>query len=431
MNGASTLASWGARRWWRRLAHLAALALLTAPAVLGAQDRLLGNRVIGAGVSAEAVWFGGAGVQQSALPGQDSIRLRRATQVSVPVTAAVPLGSAWTFDVTTVYVTGAVRYDRLTAAPGTSPRGEATLTGLSDTRMRLSGRLFGDRLVVTAGLNAATGRRLLDSTQLLATRALAAPALGMGAPPIGAGPSGTLGVIATQTVREWAVAGGVSYERRSRYDPVAAFVAGVAPFEFVPGNVVRFSVGTDGLVGRGRMSASLAADFYGEDQLRAGPLAGSAGSSAPPTLATVRLGPVLSADVQGHLPVPSVRELVAWTSVRWRAPYTRDGERLTGSSATYLDGGLRTSIPLTPALDLLGAVGGRYSTGLAPGSGLPTSAYAVGDLTAGLSRRLTARLTAQPFARAQFGRVRGRGVDAGQNASVRGGVAGLTVLTRF
>lgn len=412
-------------------AALSGWAVLSAPAALGAQDRLVGERVFGAGVTAEAVWFGGAGLQQGALPWQDSVRLRRATQVSIPVTAAVPFGPAWTFDVTTVYVTGTVHYDRVNSAGGVSSGGDASLTGLSDTRVRVTGRLFDDRFVVTAGLNAPTGRRLLDSTQLLATRALAAPALGMGAPPVGAGPSGTLGVLATHTVGPWAVAGGVSYERRSRYDPVAAFVAGIPPFEFVPGDVVRLSLGTDGLVGRGRMTLAFAADFYGEDRLRGSAPASSTGPSTTPTLATVRLGPVLSGDVQAHLPAPAVRELVAWAGVRWRAPYARDGVRVAGSDATYLDGGLRTSVPLTPALDVFGAFGGRYSTGLDPGGGLPTSAYLAGDLTAGLSRRLTTRLTAQPFLRAQVGRVRGRGVDTGQDAPFRGGIAGLTVLTRF
>lgn len=410
---------------------LAVCAALHAPAVLGAQDRLVGERVLGAGVTADAVWFGGAGVLQGALPWQDSVRLRRATQVSIPVTAAVPFGPAWTFDVTAVYGTGSVHYDRVNPTPGESPSGDATFTGPSDTRVRLTGRLLDDRFVVTAGLNVPTGRRMLDTTQLLATRALAAPALGMGAPPVGAGTSGTVGVLATQKVGPWAVAGGVSYERRGRYDPVAAFVAGVPPFEFIPGSVTRLSLGTDGLVGRGRMSIALGADFFGQDRLRSGTTTDGADPSAAPTLATVQLGPVLSGDVQAHLPAPAVRELVAWAGVRWRAPYRRDGTRVDGSDITSLDAGLRTSVPLTPALDVFGAVGGRYSSGLGPGGGLPASGYLAGNVTVGASHRLTTRLTAQPFLRAQVGRVHGRGVDVGQDDAFRGGLAGLTVLTRF
>jgi hypothetical protein len=139
---------------------------------------------------------------------------------------------------------------------------------------------------------------------------------------------------------------------------------------------------------------------------------------------------VLSGDAQLNLAAPAVRDLVLWGAFRLRTPYRRDGARVGGSQAVYLDGGLRTTVPVTPGFDAFAAADVRYSSGLAAGGGIATAFYTAGALTAGVSRRLGA-LTAQPFARAQVGRVRGRGPDRGTSAPVRGAAAGLTLLTRF
>ena len=86
-----------------------ALLLLGVAAPLAAQDRLLGLRAAGAGVTAEAIWFGGEGVPQANVVGADSLRLTRVSQLSVPITAVTPLGGSWTLDATTVYASGSVR----------------------------------------------------------------------------------------------------------------------------------------------------------------------------------------------------------------------------------------------------------------------------------------------------------------------------------
>jgi hypothetical protein len=122
-------------------------ALLAAPA-LRAQDRLVGLRALGGGVTVEAVRFGGGGLLQGVPGAADSLRVRRAAQLTVPVTLAVPLGGVWTVDVTSVYASGAVTFGG----------GRATLSGPSDVRVRATGRLGGNALIVTLGANAPTGR---------------------------------------------------------------------------------------------------------------------------------------------------------------------------------------------------------------------------------------------------------------------------------
>ena len=421
-----------------------ALAVLTlaadvslTPRMAAAQDRLLGVRAVGVGAGGETVSFGN-GVWESPLAGQDSIRVRSASQLSIPLTFAIPVMRFVTVDATAVHVNGTVHYARPDRA-GVLHETHASLDGLSDVRLRVTGRLFDDRLVVTGGLNAPTGRTSLDSAQLLAVRVLAAPALGFGAPPIGAGPSGTLGVLAAHNVGQWAVAAGASYEHRGTYAPVTALVAGLTSLDFTPGDVVRLSLAGDGLLARGRLTASLATDFYQRDRLRGGGVigadavssGGATASTGTATIATVQLGPVVSADVQYNAPAPVLRELVLYGSAQYRTPYARDGIRVRNSAATYLNSGVRTVIPLATGRDAF--VGGdvRYSTGIPTGGGLTTAFYTTGGVTAGLSQRVGRRLTAQPYVRAQIGRIVGRGIDRGHNAIFRGLSAGFTLLSRF
>jgi hypothetical protein len=396
-----------------------------------AQDRLVGLRAFGAGVTAEAMTFGGGGLFQGAFGGEDSLRVRRAYQLTVPVTLAVPLGSAWTVDVTSVYAYGTVTFD---PADPRKPGGRtATLAGTSDVRLRATGRVAGDALIVTLGANAPTGRAKLDAEQLTAVRVLAAPALGLSAPPVGAGASGTVGVLSARRAGRWAIAGGLSYELHDSYQPIRSLAVGAEGADFRPGGVTRVSIGADGLVGRERLSLSVAGDFFGSDRLRAGVVAPTSGQPVPttPSAARVRLGPVISADAQLHLAAPRVREAVLWVSSRWRSSFARDGVSVSGSSGEYLDGGVRTSIPVTARTDVLLAVDGRYQSGLGFDDALLTASTTGAGLTAGVARRIGG-VTVQPFARVQTGHVRSAAADRpGGSATVAGGSLGLTILSRF
>jgi hypothetical protein len=228
------------------------------------------------------------------------------------------------------------------------------------------------------------------------------------------------------------VAGGVSYELHDSYQPIRALAVGAPTTDFRPGNVVRVSVGADGLVGRQRLSLSVAGDFFGDDRLHPGAVTTPTdGTTIAQPVARVRLGPIISSDAQLHLAAPRVREAVLWISSRWRAQFARDGVSVEGSSGEYLDGGLRTSIPMRPRTDLLLAVDGRWQSGLSFDDALLTAASAGGGLTLGVVHRGGA-VTVQPFARLQAGHVRTtNAAHPDGSASAVGGSVGLTILSRF
>jgi hypothetical protein len=393
------------------------------PAALSAQDRLIGTGIIAAGATADVISFGGVGYQQPGVGGRDSIRLRSIEQFSVPVSLALPIGTAWTVDVQSAF-----SYARLTFDPklgSSGPRTTSTLYGPTDVRVRATGRLFNDAITFTAGGNVPTGKTELTNSNLTVLRAIAAPALGLGTPPVGAGPSGTVGLVAAKQILGWAVAVGGSYELRGTYQPIAAIAAGSPSVDFQPGNVVRGSLGLDRLIGGHRVSLTGAVDVFSDDELR-NPATGSA--AAP--LATVTLGPIFTTDVQIQFAVPRVREFVLWGSNRYRTRYERDGREVAGTSGNYFDGGLRTSIPISGSTDLLFTGDGRMHSGLAINQGLATSGVISGGGTLGLVHR-AGTFTIQPYLRAQGGQLRPRITGTAPRTAFFGGTAGLVIATRF
>lgn len=239
---------------------------------------------------------------------------------------------------TTLFATGRVTFNDSIGGATRS----ASLTGISDVRARATGRLLGESVLMTVGVNAPTGRMSLSGDQFSTLRILASPALGMGSSPVGAGLSGTLGLVLAQQVGSWAMAYGTSYEMRGQYQPVAALIAGTPSTDFLPGGVFRASVSADRLLGPHRLNVSLAGDVFADDRLRGGALIDSLGAA---TESRVRLGPVLSSDAQLQIATSRLRDLLVFTSYRWRAPYARDGLTVERSSGQYLEGGVRMVLP--------------------------------------------------------------------------------------
>jgi hypothetical protein len=388
---------------------------------------LVTTRALGIGASFESITFGGDGLLQTAFAGIDTVRVTKAEQFALPITAFTPLGRGWRLDATVLYARGSVRFAQTGTAGGEH---SATLAGVSDVRLRATGRFLTDALTLTVGTNVPTGRTTLSGAEFSTLRILAAPSLGMGSTPVGAGPSGTAGVILSEQAGPWSMAFGASYEHRGRYQPVAALTAGSPSADFRPGAVVRASVGADRLVGPHRLSLAAAIDVFADDRLR-GVAAGAPAGTPSATLATVRIGPVLTGDAQMLLASSRFRELILYTSYFWRAAFARDGQTTDGSSGQYLATGLRGALPLWRKSDLIIAADGRWHSGLGIDQGLPTSGVRSAGLTMGVSSRHGA-LSFQPYVRAQVGSLHQRGAAQNlPNQSFVGTTGGLVVITRF
>ncbi|MGQ0767483.1 MAG: hypothetical protein ACT4OZ_17690 [Gemmatimonadota bacterium] len=415
-------------RVWARRCLLLFVVATQLDAQSRAGSRILGTRSAALAASVEYVDFGD-GLAEGNFIADEAARVTRLRQFNLPLSAASALPGDWRLDVTSMFAGGQVTY-----IDSAGRERHADLSGLSDVRVRATGRVFNDAIRLTAGFNLPSGRTGLSPDEFSSLRILASPALGLGSTPVGAGPSGTLGLVMARPAGPWYIAFGASYEHRGSYQPLAAIAAGAPSADFRPGGVVRGSVGVDRLVGQHQVAMTVAADFFFEDRLR-GELAGSSGESE---IARVRLGPVVSADTRLNLAVPRFRELIAYTSFLLRTAFSRDGQRAEGSSGHYLESGVRGVLPLPILLasatvvnhDLVVTAGARWHSGLRLTQGLPTAGVESLNASIGTSHNF-GLLQVQPFARVQGGRLRDRGTAGAASLPFSGLAVGILFLSRF
>ena len=374
----------------RRTPLVAALAL--GASALGAQPVAQQGRAVAVAPSFEA-WHFGSGLYQ--FDGTDSVRVTNVTQLAVPWSVSSSIARGWTVDADGAYAAGTV------TLAGTDPRVRAsryTLNGPTDTRVRVVGPLVRDRVLLTLGATAPTGRTTLDLEQLSAVRVLAAPALAMSAPAVGNGAGATAGVIVAQRAGGWALALGGTYEVRGSYAPITAIVSGADAPEYRPGNTVHLSLAADRLVGASAMTVSLATDLYGRDVLTLDT------PDQPSTDVAVRLGPTVSLDWQLQLASPAAREVTLYAGDRYRARFTRAGATVAGSDGHQVEAGVRSVFPVSGRTGLVFDAEGRYHTGLRVDNTLATAAVWSTGATLGLRFGTHASgFSATPFVRGRYG----------------------------
>ena len=408
---------------WRSLYRIGSLvcaaAAVLVPSAAG-QGRLVGYRTSSLGVVYEN-WNFSDGVTQPVWDDNGTVLIDHVSQVSFPLGVSIPVGQKWTVDLSAGYATGRV------VLTGTDPELNTTrytLNGLTDTRLRATGRLS-SLISLTFGLNVPTGQTNLTPEEYSAFRVLAAPALSFQVPRLGNGLSGTAGVVVSRQLSQaWAGALGVSYQVRGKYEP-GALIAALSNPDYSPGDALRLSAGFDGLVGSNRMTLGLSADIYSTADEISDPAAGGAAI-------TTKLGPVLSADWQLRLTVPRFRELTLYAVDRYRTRY-RSGIASSGSvpvgqsSGNYLDLGARGTIAAGRGTGVLAAINFRHQTGLKADDTIATAAMVSGGVTLGLVRELGLGYSVQPFIRGQLGTI--KSVDQSSTATGIGG--GVIVGRRF
>jgi hypothetical protein len=386
---------------------LACLGALTVVPAASAQDRLTSFKTASVGIIIENVDFG-AGLAQQGTNGSAST-VKSASQMIVPISVSIPVATQWNFDVASVYSMGEAKF--------TTTPASAKLNGIGDVRMRLSGKLSGDALVLTFGANLPTGIHDLNDEQITALGVLAAPALGIYLPGISSGPSETIGLVSAHRIEDLSYAFGISYERRSAFSPVAALSSGLSSPKFDPGDAIHLSLGGDRLVGEHSFSLAAVADVYTNDQLVASGV--DQGSS-------VKLGPTLGVDASFHIASRTFKDPVIYLSDRTRGSFSRDGQSVAGSSANYLSAGMRAGYQLARSTDLTASVDVWNHSGLTADNSLVTAATTSESATIGLDFH-SGEYGFRPFVRMRRGNV-----DTGiQQTSVSGFSFGTTLVKRF
>ncbi len=334
-----------------------------------------------------------------------------ARQHSVPLVVVVPISGWLVMDAFAAWTSGEVR-----ARDEEGTVRSYMLEGMSDIKLRATMRLRGDAVLLTTGIGLPTGRTKVDAEEYAALRVLGAPSLRFHAPAIGAGLTATSGIVLTRQLSGWAWGFGVSYEYRGEYAPLDAAAAGLETLNLDPGDAVRLTMGTDGLIGSSAMSVQASATLSGSDKL-----------TSELGRQDFRFGPALALEWQLRPAVRGFSELSLYAYDRYRMEF-RDatGAKMPGSSGNELEAGARGVIRLGRAVALTTSLDGRHHTGLRVNEALSTAAMIGGGATIGLSIS-NRRLTFQPFIRGQAGRMQSGDARFG----ISGFAGGLTIGSRM
>lgn len=392
---------------------LVLLATLSLASRLEAQDpssrveRLLNPRTTTIGVFSNYWSFGDSLFE----PVDSDLRIVRAGQVSFPVILSMPLGPNFGLDISGGYAWGAVEIE--------APDGERAgyfLYGPSDTRVRATVRLAGDHLMLVGGFTASTGSTSLDQIELGALRVLAAPALNFSPMQLGAGGGGNGGIVLTKDISAWAFAAGGSYEVRGKYNPLDAITTGAPVPDYDPGQAVHVTLAGNGPAGSARMTLSASADFYTDDQVSA--------NGTP--LSTVKVGPTFGGFGQIDFGGSRFREFVLFISDRYRSSYQVNGQSIAESSGNYFTAGLRSSYPLSRAVDFTTGAEVRQQSGIKAEQSIATASSTTFGLNLGLAFRAGAS-SFTPFIGGQVGQL-----DPGTGSvKMLGAMAGLSFSRRY
>ena len=384
--------------------RILAVAVLVRPALLGAQERLVGASSFMVAPSFTGWKF------NRALP-NDSFMVRKAWQFTVPTAMTIQAaGGRVTIDAGAAMAIGRV---------GLDDGRTLELSGLTDLRIRGVARVIGDQLLLTVGLNAPVGATRLSGHQIDALGVLGAQALGFTTPTLGNGLGATGGFVYALRAGGWGLAVGSSLEIRGQYTPLEAQIAEVrSPADLRPGTAFRFSLGADRLMGRGRISLLLAGDLFGESRIMV------AAPGGDPVESTYKLGPQLAGSAILELGVRGFRSFTLAITDRYRSRFTGfDGEKASGSSGNLVEGSLGFITGQGGRAGLAVRVEGRFDSGLEVDNTITTAAMTSGGLTVGLFAPI-GRATLQPFVRAQIGRL-----DTGEDAATATGFGGGIALT--
>lgn len=204
------------------------------------------------------------------------------SQFAVPVAVAVPVGSRFSFDIATAFANATFDVDG----------GEkSTISGLTDTQLRLNFTLPGDAIMITAGLNLPTGQYKVDEDKLAPAGQIGNDFLAFPVSSFGNGFGGTGGLAIAKSLGTWNLGLGASFRKSFEFD---AFESGSTTVTFTPATEFRVRAGLDREIAGGRMMFGAVYSEFGEDKCE-----GCAGGTTAATGARIIGQAAIDKDIGG------------------------------------------------------------------------------------------------------------------------------------
>lgn len=205
-------------------------------------------------------------------------------EIVFPVTAFVPLRERL--------------YLNVSNSPAVAQHHEAKLEGLSDTWMRVTYILPGDRIMANVGVGAPTGKTGLTEEEFDLSQHISENAYRFRLPNYGQGFSTKVGLAMAYPLREKYVLGvGINFVYKSAYHPLED-----RSVEYQPGNEAGLFFGIDAQLGEiGKWNCDVIYTIYGVDRLSGEKIFGSGNKLMINSSLLVNFG-----------------EDFLWTTLRWR-----------------------------------------------------------------------------------------------------------------
>jgi hypothetical protein len=298
----------------------------------------------------------------------------KASEWAIPFVMVAPLGDHMSADLTAHYANGKVN-------GGGGP--DQTLSGLTDTQLRLLYTLNRDRAVVSLSVNLPTGQHTLSTQQFAVYGALGSNYLSFPVGDFGTAFGLTGGLAFATPAGSWnlGLSGAVRYTAS-----YTLFSDSAATQSYKPGIEFRGRLGADRLVGQSsRLLIGVTASTFSNDQL-SGTTGTVASGSLAPGLRVI--GDAGWASAIGN----STLSLAVWDYYRAKGTFA---DSITTGSENILNAEARFLIPVSPRVSVTpivgvrtwnpsGQTGGTYVTG---GVG---AHFGLGDqLSAGVEGRYT------------------------------------------
>jgi hypothetical protein len=177
----------------------------------------------------------------------------KVSEMAVPVAFAIPVTTRLNFDVASAFATSTVD------ASGA----KSTISGLTDTQLRLNYTLGEQALVLTVGVNVNSGRYKVAEDQIAAAGQIGNDFLAFPVSSFGNGLAWTGGAGVVHTVGQWNVGLGASMRKSMEFDATDSI-------HFTPANEIRARLGADREVAGGRMVLGLVYSHFGDDSCLGG-----------------------------------------------------------------------------------------------------------------------------------------------------------------
>ena len=191
----------------------------------------------------------------------------KSTEWAIPLVMVAPLGDRMSADLTAHYANAKV---------STTGQPDETLSGLTDTQLRLLYTLNRDRAVVSLAVNLPTGRHTLTSDQFKVYGAIGTNYLSFPVPDFGTAFGATAGLAYATPAGAWNVGLSGAIRYTGSYAPLDT----TPKTTYKPGIEIRGRLGADRLMGQSsRLLLGLTASTFSNDQLNGGTL--GTGSFSP------------------------------------------------------------------------------------------------------------------------------------------------------